>query len=90
MSPVHQLQLCTMFVFWETFSASFWIVCFYYFVYFVLMLLFVFLNFKLNHHYCNGLMWDGCLCLCDGIMPINIEQWHAEIGRFYGCSNHCI
>ena len=52
------------------------------------MLFFIFLNLELNHHYCIGFILQGCLLY--GIMPVNIEQWRAEIWDFIGCSLHSI
>ena len=52
------------------------------------MLLFILLNLKVNHHYCIGFIKEGCVLY--GIMPVNTEQWRAEIGSFNGCSLHLI
>ena len=52
------------------------------------MLFFIFLNLELNHHYCIRFIIEGCLLY--GIMPVNIEQWRAEIWDFNGCSLHSI
>ena len=90
MASVHDLQLCTRFVFWETCSFGFWTACFHYcFCWFcIYMLLFIFLNLEVNHHYCIGFIQESCLLY--GIMSVNIKQWLAEIGGFNACSLHSI
>ena len=59
-----------------------------FFLFCIYILLFMFLNLEVNHHYCIGFIWGGCLL--HGIMPVNTEQWHAEIGSFNGCSQHSV
>ena len=43
---------------------------------------------EVNHHYCIGFIGEDCLLY--GIMPVNMEQWRAEIWNFNGCSLHSI
>ena len=52
------------------------------------MLLFILLNLEVNHPYCIGFIYESCLLF--GIMPVNTEQWRAEIGSFNGCSQYII
>ena len=82
------LQLCTTFVFWETYGfwTAFFCYCFSWFS--IYMLLFMFLNLEVNHHYCIGFIWEDCLLYA--MMPVSIEQWCAEIGCFNGCSLHSV
>ena len=90
MESVHHLQLCTTFVFWETCSFGFWVACFYYCScwFCIYILLFVLLNLEVNYHYCIGFIGESCLLYW--IMPVNIDQWCAEIWDFNGCSLHSI
>ena len=90
MASVHHLQLRSTLVFWETCSFGCCTACLYYYFCWVCiyMLLYILLNLKVNHHYCIGFIYEGYLL--HGIMPVNIEQRRAEIGKFNGCSLHSI
>ena len=50
--------------------------------------IFTVLNLEVNHHSCIGVILEGWL-FC-GLIPIDIEQWHAEIGNFNGYLQHSI
>ena len=90
MVSMHHLELCQTFVFGEIYPFVYWTACFYYCLcwFCIYMLLFIFLNWEVNHHYCIGFIWEGCLLY--GLMLFNIKQWFAEIGNFNGYSLHSV
>ena len=48
----------------------------------------MFINLEVNHYYCIGVILEGWL-ICE-LLPIDIEQWRAEIGNFNRYLQHSI